>query len=232
MIVVVASPSDPGVSALMARRSPVPVRRLTAADLSRPGWRVGPGDSRAVIDGEVVAVSAITGVLVRIPAVLGNDLPSMRGVDRQYAATEMTAFLVHWLSSLTCPVLNPPRGSALCAPSWRTERWLLTAASLGLEVVARSHVTPRFDPRPSPPAGERGTGRGLVAVSVIGGQCPGSPDPQHADAARKLARLAGVEMLVAVFDEQDRFVDAHPWVNPHEPGIVDAVLGFLAGVPA
>jgi len=42
---------------------------------------------------------------MRLPAVLATDLPHILISDRDYVASEMTAFLVYWLNALGKPVL-------------------------------------------------------------------------------------------------------------------------------
>jgi hypothetical protein len=48
--------------------------------------------------------------------------------DRSYAMAEVNAFLVAWLSSLTCPVLNRPTATSLCGPGWSQTHWRIAAA--------------------------------------------------------------------------------------------------------
>src|SRR5437899_8192349 len=111
MIVIVANRQDE-VAAWLADRwqSSGPVL-LTSADLSASGWRhyLPPSRrSRAMIAARSVVPEAITGVLTRIPCVYEQELGHIVPEDRSYVASEMTAFLLAWLSSLTCPVLNSP----------------------------------------------------------------------------------------------------------------------------
>src|ERR1700674_4065238 len=121
MIVVVASRRDVVATALVTLWSKYGARLLTPDDLCKPGWRYEPGrpeDGTAVIDGAPVGVRHIGGVLVRLGSIDASDLPQFAPADRRYAAAEMTAFLISWLSELTCPVINPPSGSCLAGPNW------------------------------------------------------------------------------------------------------------------
>lgn len=236
MIVVVAARSDAGAPVLAARRPRARARVLTAADLASPGWRVRPGDpdgSRAVVSGDIVPIRRITGVLTRLPAITGRELPMVAEEDRAYAATEMTAFLSYWLSSLDCPILNGPTPSCLCAPGWRTEQWVLTAARIGMPVQARHRHTPPFgsgEPTATPPT-RPGTADGdLVSATVIGDRVLGTSDEVVAGRARALARAAGVDLLVTVFrgtGERAVFVDAHPWADVLDERTGVAVLDHL-----
>src|SRR5512138_3330212 len=119
MILVIAQRRDAAARDLVARWGPRRARLLTAADLASPGWEVHTDDplgSTAVVQGEPVAAAEISGVLTRLPAVTDRELPMLVQEDRAYAAAEMTAFLVYWLSTLACPVLNRPVAPSLCGP--------------------------------------------------------------------------------------------------------------------
>lgn len=207
---------------------------LTATDLSTPGWRVLTSDlagSRAVADGTVIPVSSITGVLVRLPAITESELPMIAAADRTYAAQEMTAFLTYWLSSLPCPVLNRPTASSLCGPNWRSERWVLTAARLGLPVSPRKRRTPAFSGEPSPADLLSWPDDGRVAATVVGDRCVGTQDEVVAARARMLASAAGVDLLSAHFSGQgagSRFFEAHTWVNLNDAQTADAIGDYFA----
>jgi hypothetical protein len=241
VIVVVASRRDAAAPALLTARSQDDVRMLTARDLSTPGWRVlttDPAASRAVVQGEVVPTSAITGVLTRLPAIVESELPMIVPADRAYAATEMTAFLAYWLSSLTCPVLNPPTASSLCGPNWRSERWVLTAARLGLPVSPRHRRTPAFGDDCSTAAYADPRARSadeIVTATVVGDRCIGVRDEVVAARAQMLARAAGVDLLSVHFsgpESGSRFLDAHPWVNLHDARTADAIGDYFHHGPA
>src|SRR5262249_33875282 len=103
-------------------------------DLSLPGWRhmAGVAAGHAVVDGQVIATSEIRAVITRIPAVGEAELAHVHEDDRRYAAAEMQAFLLAWLMSLKCPVLNRPTPSNLGGPSWSAAQWVQRARRLGL----------------------------------------------------------------------------------------------------
>src|SRR5262249_56128954 len=122
MLAILAGRLDVGARALAARWSGLDARVLTPDDLCSAGWRyrpVTPGASVAVVAGERVAARAIRGVLVRLSRVDPGDLAFVAPDDRPYVAAEITAFLVAWLSSLTCPVVNRPTPSSLPPPPRR-----------------------------------------------------------------------------------------------------------------
>jgi hypothetical protein len=231
VIVVVAAPSDATARALVARWEEHGARLLTVADLTAPGWRVyteDPERSRAVVGGEVVATEDIAGVVMRLPAITAQDVPVLAAEDRAYAATEMTAFLLYWLSSLSCPVLNRPSAPGLCGPAWRSEQWAMTAARLGLDAEVRRRRVPAFErdapapssPTPAPPAQPPSD---VVEVAVVGDRCPGTDDEELARQARLLAGAAGAETLTVCF-AGSRFLDATRWVDVRDDEVADALL--------
>ncbi|MTD55244.1 hypothetical protein [Amycolatopsis pithecellobii] len=232
MIVIVAARTDASASALARRWPRDAARVLTADDLASPGWRVSggnPATDRAVVQGDIVPVHRITGVLTRIPAITEGELPVLAPEDRSYAAGEMTAFLSYWLSSLDCPVLNRPSAAGLCAPGWRSEQWVHTAGKLGLPVRARQRRVPAFDPARPPPHPDRPGEQ--VTVTVVGDRCAGAEDETLRGWARTLAAAAGVDLLSVVFSRPGpAFVDAHPWVDLHDEDTATAILDhFTAG---
>src|SRR6185312_5009593 len=134
MLLAVASGYDRSAAAWAARHG---AALLTPADLSVAGWRYHAGISgpnTAVVGGEVITVDALDGVLTRLPYVSPVELGHIVETDQEYVAAEMTAFLLAWLSRLPCPVINRPTSSWLCGPAWPPERWVWTAARLGLHV--------------------------------------------------------------------------------------------------
>src|SRR5262245_10291653 len=115
---------------------------LTCADLSSPGWRYVAGQpdaGQAHIDGGIVATRDIAAVVTRIPAVAESELAHVHEDDRRYAAAEMQAFLLAWLSSLECPVLNRPSSSNLAGPGWSTTEWVRRAQRLGIAARPVQH---------------------------------------------------------------------------------------------
>jgi hypothetical protein len=122
-----------------------------------------------------VPVSRIDGVLVRRPAVLAEELTSIHADDRDYAAAEINAFLVAWLSALDCPVVNRPSPRSLDGPGWSVHHWRAAATRAGL---VWGH-------------GE-GDSRHVLACA---GECVGASSDAEARGIRRLAAAAGVDLL-------------------------------------
>jgi hypothetical protein len=173
------------------------------------------------VDGRVVAVEEITGVLTRLPCVFDQELVEIVPGDRAYVAAEMTAFLLSWLSELKCPVLNRPTPTCLAGPYWRPERWAREAARSGIPVRP---VHRRFAPGEPPPA--EGTMSGSSTVTVVGDRCLGAVEEAQAFQARRLADLAGIDLLSVSFHGAD-FLRADIWVDLAADGVADAIFGFL-----
>jgi hypothetical protein len=239
MLVVVASRWDEAARTLVERWEAHGAELLTVKDLSRAGWRhypMAPDRSRAVIGGRVVATGDICGVLTRLPAVTEQELSAIVAEDRAYAASEMTAFLTYWLSTLKCPVLNQPSASCLCGTSWRSEQWTLMASRLGLPVTPRHRYTPSFREGKSavvdePPFSFTESHAGAVQMTVVGDLCIGAGDENLARQARLLATAAGVDLLAVLFSGPEagsQFVDAHLWVNVSDDAIDAPLLDYFS----
>jgi hypothetical protein len=166
----------------------------------------------------------IDGVLTRMPCVHEQELNHIVPSDRQYVASEMTAFLLAWLSSLACPVLNRPTPDSLGGPGWRQEGWVHLASRLGISIAAvRRNVSTRKDDTEEQSACE---------VIVAGDQCFGEAAPRLVENARMLAKAAGTDLLSVRFSgaaTDSVFVSASPWPNLASPMIADAVLSCLQG---
>jgi len=207
---------------------------LTPRDLSAAGWRhrvSRPGHSTAVVDGQPIGVGRIAGVLTRLVRIDEADLPHIAPAERSYVAAEMSAFLLSWLASLRCPVLNRPSPPALTSPCWSPERWVLLARDLGIPALpARRSIPPLAARRAGAPAGD-GSGHpdtGITTVTVVGGRCLGAADGELAAWARQLATAAGVGLLAVRFSTRRRWLlGADPWVDVGDDAVADAVLGHL-----
>jgi hypothetical protein len=197
MIVVVGSQFDAAARAIVDRWPGGEARLLTADDLTVAGWRwSADADARAVavVSGQRIDSDSIRGVLTRRPAVLPLELTAIADADRSYVAAETTAFLVAWLSSLSCPVLNRPCGSSLWGPNWTIDRWLITAAGLGIAVRPFRRTVPAVAPASTDVLIEP-----VTRVVVVGSEVVGDIDERRADAAMRLARAAGIDLLEARF---------------------------------
>lgn len=231
MLVVVANQSDQVAQALVARwASRTRAGLLTSADLSTSGWSFSPGTvgrARAVIGGQIIPVEAITGVLTRMPCVFEGELLQIVPADRAYVAGEMTAFLLAWLTSLNCRIVNRPTPLCLSGPAFRREQWIATAHHLGIParpVERRSSLSSVLPAPPEDPASP------LAAVTVIGKKCMGVVDTMLAKYARRLAAAAQVDVLTVHFSGPERgacLVDATLWPDLSVEGVEDALLDYL-----
>ncbi|HKE86177.1 MAG TPA: hypothetical protein VKB50_20595 [Vicinamibacterales bacterium] len=237
MFVVLAYRNDVAARVLVQRWLAAGERAalLTCEDLSRPGWRYVAGrrgDGRAFVEGRLIPTRAIRAVITRMPAVGEAELAYVHEDDRRYAVAEMQAFLLAWLSSLECPVLNRPSPSNLAGPSWNGPEWVQRARRLGF---AATKVKQRAEfvagatldvPRP--------TDECQIVIDVIGdraflpgGHEPGAGDASRAEAAVMLARDAGVELLRVCFargDEQTpTFLEAGFWVDVAAERVAEAI---------
>jgi hypothetical protein len=227
LIVVVASRLDQGARTLAARPGADRVALLTCEDLSVPGWRhyvAAAGTSVAVIGGREVPVGEITGVVTCLPSVSELELLHIVPSDRAYVAAEMTAFLLSWLTSLGCPVVNRPSPTCLSGPYWRPEQWARLASEAGMRVQPvhrRVALPPGAAPAVTPG----------ITVSVIGERCLGQADAATLAGARRLARAAGVDLLtvrVAGPEAGAAFLGAEPWPDLTCQETADALLEYLA----
>lgn len=231
MLVVVASRQDEAARALVTRWRIHDARLLTCEDLSRPGWRFDPGASHlstAVVGGRRIRCREIGGVLIRLACVGEWDLEHIAAVDRAYVASEMTAFLLAWLSGLACPVVNRPTPLCLSGPNWRPEQWTHAAASLGIQVrpVDRRVARRSADVSPGDAASCPTT------VTVVGSRCLGTQDEVLRVQARRLAEAAGVSLVGLRFGGRDgeyTFLGADLWPDPTTDEVAGAVLAHFQG---
>lgn len=218
MLVVVASQHDAEAAALVQRwrARGLAAGLLTARDLSTRGWchHVGePGPEWAVIDGRRTPSADIRGVLTRLPTIRDDELGHLDAGDRAYAAAEMTALLLSWLTGLACPVLNRPTPSSLMGPNLPRERWRVLAAQ------ARLALAP-----PGAPA--------RAAVTVIGERWLGPVDPALGERAVAVAARAGVALATVWFDGVDPsagFTGAELFTTLDDDDIAAALHRHLGG---
>ena len=189
MIAVLAHAGDAQAGRLVARWAAHDAQLVTPADLSRAGWRLEPGVpshwSAAVGDRSVGDDGPLRGVLVRLAAVCGSDLPHIVAEDRAYVAAEMTAFLASWLTELRCPVVNRPSPNCLSGPGWRLEEWARAAVRLGIPVAKVRRPTPAR------------VARVMATVTVAGRVGLGAPE--LVTRARRLAEAAGLRLAQCAF---------------------------------
>lgn len=232
MLVVVAAGGDGVARRFVARHrsSARPISLLTPADLHTPGWRVESENHHAVavVEGQHLPASEITGVVTRLTSVREADLAPIHPDDREYVAAEMTAFLLSWLTSLCGPVLNPPAPPFLTSPCWRPEHWTVLAPTVGIPVEP---LRRRAWPTEGRPRGD-GADPAETRVTVVGEQVVAPPGASRDARALALAltRAAGVDLLTVRFAAGPRgmrFVGAHPWADLSAPPVECAVLDYF-----
>jgi hypothetical protein len=228
MIVIISTQWNQTPRLLASRWTHRAVGILTPQDLSVPGWhqRGNAWDSGAVVvEQNLLAQKEISGVLTLLPCVSAEELADIAPADREYVATEMTAFLLFWLSQLQCPVLNRPTPTCLSGPYWRREKWVSVASQAGIPAgrVVRYTSLSGYSPEPEP----AGT---TTRVTVIGARVFGTSDPTLQQQAKRLARLAGVEMLTVRFSGPEsgaHFVGADLSPDLSDNIVADAVLDYF-----
>jgi hypothetical protein len=199
---------------------------MTPLDLSQRGWVLDDGCDfgHCVLDGKRRLCHDISGVLVRATHVAAEDLDHISEPERRYVAAEMTAFLIHWLTQLTCRVLNRPSRGCLGGPGWHPEHWAVMAGRVGLEArPVQRQVGFRL--------AEPGTvSDGTRVVTVVGERAFGDGSPALHQKSIALARLARTDLVRFVFgDDTERLVRADPFPPPDHPEIEEAVLATLTG---
>ena len=231
MLVVLTSRHDDRARSIVERWAPLGAGMVTCEDLSVAGWRYyqpsSLGVSTAVVSGQVVACENITGVLTRRSCVFEQELIHIRPEDREYVAAEMTAFLIAWLSSLSCPILNRPTAACLSGPAWRPEQWVCAAGRAGIPMRPIHRQVLR-----TPTSESRVPETGTVGVTVVGDRWFGPVDQALAGQARRLAVAAGVDLLEVRFSGAEagsQFISANLWPDLSPVGVADAVLEYLGG---
>jgi hypothetical protein len=112
---------------------------------------------------------------------LAEELQRIDPADRAYVAAETNAFLVAWLSALSCRVVNRPTTTSLCGPAWGPWHWQAAAARSGIRWANSSDDSETHD------------------AVVYGTSCFGAQTPIETRAAKVMASAAGVELLAVRF---------------------------------
>lgn len=231
MIVIVASRYDAPARQLKDRWAGVSVHLVTCEDLSVSGWRYrvcDPLDSTAVISGLEVKQSEIRGVFTRLQWVWEGELVNIVAEDRAYVAAEMSAFLVFWLSGLTCPMLNRPTANSLSGPGWGQEQWNFAASKAGMRVNPirrRASIVPT-----SVGDVEVHDCREQVSVTVVGVRSLGDVDKTLGEQARRLADIAKVDFLAVKFSSAKAdaaFVGVNIFPDIDNDSVADAVFSYF-----
>ncbi|MBO9647921.1 MAG: hypothetical protein J7605_05370 [Variovorax sp.] len=225
-LLVLADEQDVAAQAFVARHGKDGARLLKPSDLSCAGWchRVGdPAASVATVEGRALPASMLRGIITRLGAIVPTQLPHVAEADRNYVASEMTAFLGAWLSALSCPVMNRPFVPSLSGPAWTREQWAKLAFDLDVPAVPVRRELRAGSPLPTPQT----LPEGCVRFDVIGPTIVGQGHPRLRAHARRLADGAGMAMLGVLFDAKDgdaRFVGADRWPDLSDEAIGEALM--------
>ena len=212
MLAVLASKLDPAARDLVAAWSSADAALLSAEDLCSEGWLfhvAEPGAGMAVVEGRRVPVGEIEAVLTRRPAVVAEELVWIDPADRGYVAAEANAFLVAWLTALSCPVVNRATPTSLCGPAWGPPHWAAAAARAGVRWGAADDD-------------------GSHDVVVAGELSVGARTLAEAEASLALAREAGVDLLGVRF-AGEHAVAATPLPSLEDDEIRVPLLAHLLG---
>ena len=230
MILVLASHHDQAARALVERWPVGGAVLMTCQDFLTEGWAFfpkSPEDSVAVAGGRKIRCDSVGGVLTLRPCVLEQELTGIDPRDRQYCCGEINAFLIAWLSSLPCAVLNRPTATSLSGPNWSPERWVLEAGRLGIPVEARTRSVP------AAASGEaaREAESPVQHVCMLGGRALSGADPILEEWTARLAKRAGVELLETRFRE-GRMIWAGCWPDPSRSELSEALIEYFCHDPA
>jgi hypothetical protein len=138
MLVVVTSCADPELDLF---KSHPDTAIVVPAHLSLPGWsyEVGSGaHARLVTSKGTIPAGEVSGVLTRTQRAWPAALLHINEEDREYVASEMTAFLAALLHELPCPVFNRPAGNSLWGPPWTMQHWWRVATAEGIAVCTNN----------------------------------------------------------------------------------------------
>jgi hypothetical protein len=203
----------------LQRRDLCPLELVVSESLGRArAWehrvgRAGVSTKIELADGRILRNSQVQGVLNRLLSPHQDPLRIAAAEDRDFAAAELMAFYLSWLYGLKGVVINRPSPRGLCG-GWRhTSEWIGLASRAGLAVPPY-----RQTGRDSPDSGYRSLappGSSITRLIVLAGKVFGAAIPDRvADAATKLAKDAGAEMLgIDVYldpDSQWTFAAASP----------------------
>jgi hypothetical protein len=229
MLVVLASRHDPVAQKLVSIWQPLDCRILSCEDLSEVGWKDYSSllkESRAVVSGKIVPYKQIKGVLTLRPAIFKEELLHIKQSDRNYIAQEMNAFLLHWLNSLRCPVLNPPTPLCLSGSNWRPEQWVRAAATLGIPCCNIQKT-----------AGYRSGALGkiteqTVKITYVGNKCINSPNKTLAEHTKRLGRYSNLRFFETHFIvRKSKYVFSHvnSWPEILSTNTLDVLYKYFLG---
>lgn len=205
---------------------------LTVAHLHRAPWCLEldqDGCARTELTGAAGTPLPVEGVVNRLGVITTADLSRVHPQDRQYAAAELTAFLLAWLDACPAPVLNRPSAGCLNGPAWYPEQWAAAAIAVGLRVagsvrrrVALATAGPPLAPDPG--------WDDAVSARIVGDACFGDVHPALGQRLCALARLARTPLLAATVQDHGpdaRVRDLSVWPDLADPAVADALAAAL-----
>ena len=147
-----------------------------------------------LFDGREIHSDGVSGIVNRLQVPPDQHLDRVAAADRLYAAQELQAFLLGWLTSLSARVVNPPLPNALsgfAADMALQHHWAATAGLPCRPFLAGSDFT-----NCDPDAGLGPVFSLLIFDDTVYG--PIVPVSLRA-AARRFARLAGLSLIQVDF---------------------------------
>jgi hypothetical protein len=211
MLVILTSKHDKLLADILRQSRTSEIGILTCKDLSVSGWNLYLQDierSTAIIEGKSIKFEEIKGVWNRLPFVTEHELDHILLTERKYVASEMMAFLVAWLSLLSCPMINMPTPTCLSGPNWSQLQWACAAFRMGISIYPLSYYVSnnnRFL--------EQKDGGCITNVTVIGRRSFGSDDKELLNKTKCLANHAGTDFLCVTFSHYTNgefFINANP----------------------
>lgn len=214
MLLVLCSADDADALwfAVRARRAGADVAVVTDTRLAfarRRSHRIDEGGARSVVvldDGTVLDDRTVSGVLNRLTGAPDAAWHAVRDpAERAYAAAELAAFTLSWLTGLRCPVRNRPDPAFLAGRPHEPLVALAAARAAGWPCPDVDIDTARTDDADLLSAAARRAGPGAQAVTavlldgVVTGPV-GLPDELREPAGTVAAALgAGRQILGATF---------------------------------
>ncbi len=234
MIVILCHPDDAGALWLWERLQHLGVGGVELVTVEqlvfsrRIAYRLsGAGDSGSIelADGRVLRPETITGLVNRVQYLPTQHFASADAADREYAAAELSAFLLAWINGVAGRAINPPLPLALGGGTFQVPTVLHHAAAAGLptrtwRVSASEDGPPEGGPYATlTPEGGPYT---VHSVVVFDGRLYGPILPRELqDGCRRLSVLLGAPLLQVVLRQA-----AKPgWEFVQATGAVDFRIG-------
>jgi len=230
MILLVASQFDQQAFHLARNWAGRDACMMTAHDLSRAGWSFSPsvmGQWRGLAGDRIFDAGTLTGVLNCLSEVDERELSHIGAEDRAYVAAEMNAFLLSWESQLSCPVINRPSPNSLLGPAWSMEKWVLTAAALGIPTLRVNRCSGKKKHAPTDDLQQ------ARAVTVVGDYVV-AENCELGARAKSLARAAGVTVATFQFSSSaiSEFVGISLRADLTNEAVADGLLRCFEGSAA